>query len=83
LSGFFISDELATWGEFLGESTILEGVKMYIFYKVKLGFDPPTSSFVLSAMKDQILELEWRLSVQVETEAFTIDPVIPVVEEVV
>jgi hypothetical protein len=34
--------------------------------KVKIVFDPPSSSFVLDALNRQIAELEWRLNVQVE-----------------
>jgi hypothetical protein len=38
-------------------------VQMYIFTKVKVLFDPPSSSYVLTALKETIAEYEWRLSV--------------------
>jgi hypothetical protein len=37
-------------------------VQMYIYAKVRLVFDPPTSSFVLTSLKENIAEYEWRLS---------------------
>jgi len=34
--------------------------------KVKMVFDPPSSSFVMKAMEDSCKELEWRLNVAVD-----------------
>jgi len=64
--GFSISDASSTWVDFLGTSKKLESVKSYIYLKVKLIFDPPTSSFVLESVKNQITELEWKLNTQIE-----------------
>lgn len=64
--GFTISDEYATWEDFLGEDKRIEAVKSYVYYKVKLMFDPPQSSNVSNAMDKVISELEWRLSVAVD-----------------
>ena len=63
---FLISDESATWTDFLGESKILEGVKTYIYIQTKLLFDPPTVASLLQALKEQAAMLEWRLIVQTE-----------------
>jgi hypothetical protein len=65
-AGFTITDDTAIWSDVLGESINLEAIKSYIYMKVRLIFDPPTSSFVLDAIDNQIKELEWRLIVQVE-----------------
>lgn len=65
---FKITSDEQTWYDFLGESEDLETVITYIYEKVKLNFDPPSSSFVLTAMKDQSKEDEWRLNVQAEME---------------
>lgn len=64
--GFRISGEEETWDIYLGDSQDLENVKTYIYLKVRLLFDPPTSSFVLDSFNNQIKELEWRINVQVD-----------------
>lgn len=64
--GFSISDETATWNDYLPDTTNLEAVKSYIHLKVKLLFDPPLSSSVMESMQHMISELEWRLNVQAE-----------------
>lgn len=65
---FCITDETALWTDFLGESKSYEAVKSYIYIKVKLMFDPPTSSFVITALEKQANELEWRLNLKYETQ---------------
>lgn len=65
-TGFSISDEHAVWSDFLPSGTQIEMVKSYIYLKVKLIFDPPQSSAVMEAMKNQIAEFEWRLNVAVD-----------------
>lgn len=65
--GFSLSSGLETWAEFFGAHNDLHGVKTYIYFKVRLAFDPPSSSFVLASIEKQIAELEWRLNVQAET----------------
>lgn len=64
--GFSISDETATWNDYLPDGSNLEAVKSYIHLKVKLLFDPPLSSTVMECMKQMINEMEWRLNVQAE-----------------
>lgn len=61
--GFFIHDSTSVWSDFITNALVLEAVKSYIFLKVKLIFDPPSSSSVIEAMKTQINEFEWRLQV--------------------
>ena len=62
-----ITSEMDTWENTLGNLKNMEAVKTYIYLKVRMVFDPPTSSFVLDAMNKQANELEWRLNVQSET----------------
>jgi hypothetical protein len=64
--GFSITGKDDTWSDYLGEVTNLGGVKSYIALKVRLIFDPPTSSSVLDALNQHIQELEWRLNNQVD-----------------
>ena len=61
-----ISSKEDEWDSILGDSTNLESVKLYVYLKVRLIFDPPTSAFVLDSIERQIINLEWRINVQVE-----------------
>ena len=56
-----IIDDETTWDELLEGRTDIEYAKIYIFQKVKLIFDPPTSSAAIEAMQRSISELEWRI----------------------
>lgn len=67
---FSITDNTKIWTDFLVDVADLEAVKSYIYLKVKLLFDPPSTSFVLAAIEHQISELEWRLNVQAEGDTY-------------
>ena len=60
---FSIIDDSSNWSEFIDDDARFNDVKTYMFLKVKMAFDPPTNSNILSAMERQISELEWRLTV--------------------
>lgn len=64
--GFRITGETETWHDLLGDYKDLESVKTYIYMKVRLVFDPPSSSSVMSAYEEMCKELEWRLNVTVD-----------------
>lgn len=64
--GFSIQDKTKTWTDYLGANTNLEAVKTYMYLKVKLIFDPPTTSFVIEAINRQIAEYEWHLNLRAE-----------------
>lgn len=65
-AGFMIEDADAAWATLLEGNKNLNSVKTYIALKVRMAFDPPTTSFGIAAMENQIKELEWRLSVRRE-----------------
>lgn len=60
--GFVIEDDSATWDDFF-EDNNPSSIKTYVFLKVRLVFDPPTTSYLIDALNKQIEELEWRLNV--------------------
>lgn len=62
---FVISDGTETWDEFHAD-TDLEAVKTYVYLKCRMYFDPPTNSALISAINEQIKELEVRLNYQVD-----------------
>jgi hypothetical protein len=76
LEGFMIEDDTATWESFLFGDNRLISVKTYTYMKVRLAFDPPTTSFGIDAMQKQISELEWRLNVVRENAVYGA-PVLP------
>ena len=64
---FTIEDDIPTWNDFIPDGQNLEMIKSYMYMKVRLLFDPPTNSSVLTSMEKTISEFEWRLNVQAET----------------
>lgn len=65
--GFSISDAEATWDDFeISEVDQLEMVKSYMYAKVRLIFDPPTSGIVMESLKRITDEFEWRMNVAVD-----------------
>lgn len=83
--GFMIEDETAEWADFINDypqsyelpSDDLQynSVKSYVFLKVRQLFDPPQTSYLISATQKQIEELEWRLNThREETEWVDPDP---------
>ena len=62
--GFKISTGNEVWGDFTSNNILIENVKTYVYIKVKMVFDPPTSSALIDAYNAQAKELEWRLYTQ-------------------
>lgn len=67
VEGFMIEDADTEWEEFFGEDNRYNAVKSYVFLKVKQLFDPPATSYLITAMEKQIEELEWRLNTSRES----------------
>ena len=65
--GFVIEDDTSTWSDFAANTIPIELVKSYIYLKVKLMFDPPTSGSVTESMNRMISEFEWRLNIAAES----------------
>lgn len=62
-NGFFILDNTETWDEYIDEINH-SMVKTYIYLKVRLMFDPPTSTALIESINKLIAEIEWRLYVE-------------------
>lgn len=67
--GFVITGPDETWGELLGDRTDLELIKLDVYLRVRLIFDPPQNSFLASAIQKQIEEYDWRIEVQHKPDA--------------
>lgn len=68
--GFVIEDANAVWTDYIGDSKNLHAVKTYIYLRVRLLFDPPTTGPLVGSLEKQADKLEWTLMVEA-------DPVIP------
>ena len=63
---FYVRDDVQTWQDLLGEFRDLDLVKSYMTMKVRLMFDPPSSSFGLKSMEEMAKEYEWRINCLVD-----------------
>lgn len=72
-AGFYITGTTELWSTYLTGTTLLNAVKTYMYLRVRVLFDPPTTSYQIDAMNRQIDELGWRLNVARE-ETEWVDP---------
>ena len=56
-----VADSGTNWDQLMTDPENLSRLKNYIFLKAKSLFDPPPTSFAITAMDKQIEELEWRM----------------------
>lgn len=62
-----VEDKNVTWEDIFSEDEdLVPMIKQYVFLKVRLVFDPPSSSFVMESMNKMIDELEWRIHIEAE-----------------
>ena len=62
--GYLVTDSSQTWGDFLGDFSQVGAVATYISQKVRMIFDPPSTSFVGEAIQKRLDEMIWRLSLE-------------------
>lgn len=62
--GFSIEDSGAEWSDFYDDPR-LNGVRRFVYLKVRVVFDPPIGS-IMTSFENQIKEEEWRLIVAQE-----------------
>jgi hypothetical protein len=79
-AGMTVLDATTQWSELLGTDAQLNSAKTFVALKVRLLFDPPTSSYAIKAMEDQIREFEWRLNTHRE-ELSWVSPIVPTTTE--
>lgn len=71
-NGLQIEDDTTTWDDLFTDLRF-NFVKSYVYLRVRMLFDPPQTSFLLEAFKQQYEELEWRINVLREQTDWT-DP---------
>lgn len=62
-AAFEIEDKTAKWSEFLEGKTNINMVKTYVCMAVRLIFDPPPTSFGITAVEKEIEQMGWRLNI--------------------
>lgn len=78
IDGFEIEDNTAVWDSFTLGDKRYNGVKQYVYLKVRVVFDPPQQSYVLEALNQSITELTWRLNVARENDVLNYpNPTVP------
>lgn len=67
-SVFRITGSSETWDELISteDDLDIDEVQTYVYMKVRMLFDPPTSSITMDALKQSIAEFEWRLNLQAD-----------------
>lgn len=64
LEPFVVKSDQDVWSSFTKDSNKLEAVKLYIYIRTRLAFDPPSTSFVIDSLKKTADEIEWRLTAE-------------------
>lgn len=78
--GFQITGADETWDALLGTDPRLNPVINYVSLQARLIFDPPATSFAITAIQDQLREMVWRLEV-IANPAPALPPDIIVIED--
>jgi hypothetical protein len=82
--GFVVQSREVPWEAFpVLDEAMLSGVKTYIYFTTRIGFDPPEAVPHLNALQEQAKEMAWRLKERQEGATWvpTLSPTLPVVEE--
>ena len=75
-AGFRITGADETWDAFLGDDARTNQVLSYVYLRVRMLFDPPTTGPLIGAVEKQIEEMAWRINVAVDTRPL-VDPDAP------
>jgi hypothetical protein len=65
--GFSITNDRDNWDDFVEDVRVLSSVKDFVYLTVKLTFDPPTQTSLLTSMENRLKKLEWRLNVKCDS----------------
>lgn len=61
--GFMIEGEEEIWDDYITDNNF-SMVKTFVYLKVRLAFDPPTSTALIESMNNTLNELTWRLELE-------------------
>lgn len=63
---FEIHDSTSEWSDFIEDKIALNSIRSLMYIKVKLLFDPPSTTTMFNALEAKEKEFEWRLMVAAE-----------------
>lgn len=67
--GFEIEDDTTEWADYLIDDPVqLNSIRNFVLLKTRLGFDPPSTGFLLTSAENQLKEIETRISIRRENE---------------
>ena len=66
--GFFVEDGTEEWADYVEAQNEI-AVRTFVYLKVRLMFDPPTSSALMDSINNMLAELEWRLYLEGDNKA--------------
>jgi len=55
-----ITDNTSTWSDFVSNESLAGHARQYIYTKVRLIFDPPSNSFIVTELEKAKDEAQWR-----------------------
>lgn len=62
VNGYMIEGQTNLWAEFLTDTNVQNMSRMYVYLKVRILFDPPSTGYLVESMQKQIDEALWRLN---------------------
>jgi hypothetical protein len=77
VDGFMIENDSTMWDDFLVGKKTLNSVKSYMYLSVRILFDPPQTSYLISSFQNQIDKMEWLLNMTREEELWS-EPLPPI-----
>lgn len=60
---FYVEDKDTIWEAFIGDHPNIQSVKTYMYFYVKLAFDPPPTGPAVAAMERHLEQIKWRLNI--------------------
>lgn len=69
-AGFMIEDRSTAWVDYLQDDMLMNNVKSYMYLRCRLIFDPPQTSYHITAAKEQIEKMEYRINLAREQRVY-------------
>lgn len=64
--GFVITGKNEIWSDFCDSDREIPMIERFVYLTVRIEFDPPTNSFLMTSLQNQLTELTFRLNMYAE-----------------